>query len=229
MPAPEKNTMFFDSSIALCSLFIMTLFYDIIEVVKKYLNIKNITRIAILGALGGFLMIIDFPIFVAPSFYKLDIGDLPCLIGAFAMGPIPAIFIQIIKILIKLLIKPTSTAFIGELASFIFSCVYCVSASIIYQRNRTQKGAKIAIIIGSIVMVLVTCIGNYLFIIPAYSSLYGMPLDTIIGLGKAIFPVINDLFSFVVCCVVPFNIIKVALIDILTLILYKHISPLLKD
>ena len=196
---------------------------------KKSLSIKNITRIAILGTLGALLMLIDFPVFVAPGFYKLDLGDLPCLIGAFAMGPIPALFIQIIKILLKMLFKPTSTAFIGELAAFIFSSVYCVVASIIYKHNKTKKSAIKAIIIGSIAMVLIATICNYLFIIPAYSKLYQMPLETIIGLGSAIFPAVKDLLSFSICCVLPFNVIKATIIDVLTLLLYKHISPLLKD
>ena len=196
---------------------------------QKSLSIKNISRIAILGALGGFLMVIDFPIFVAPSFYKLDIGDLPCLIGAFAMGPIPALFIQLIKILIKLLIKPTSTAFIGEIAAFIFSSAFCVTASIVYKNNKTKSGAIKSIIIGSIAMIIVSVIANYIFIIPAYSKLYKMPLEAIIGLGQAIFPIIKDLFSFVLCCVLPFNVIKATFVDVLTLLLYKHISPLLKD
>ena len=174
-------------------------------------------------------MVIDFPIFVAPSFYKLDIGDLPCLIGAFAMGPIPALFIQLIKILIKLLIKPTSTAFIGEIAAFIFSSVFCVTASIVYKNNKTKSGAIKSIIIGSIAMIIVSVIANYIFIIPAYSKLYKMPLEAIIGLGQAIFPIIKDLFSFVLCCVLPFNVIKATIVDVLTLLLYKHISPLLKD
>lgn len=195
---------------------------------KKSLSIKNITRIAILGALGAFLMLIDFPIFVAPSFYKLDIGDLPCLIGAFAMGPIPGLFIQIIKILLKLLLKPTSTAFIGEVAAFIFSSSYCISASIIYQSNKSKKGAIKAIIIGSIIMVLVSTLANYGFILDAYSKLYGMPLEAIIGLGNKIFPIVTNKFSFVLCCVLPFNLIKAVLVDVLTMLLYKHISPLLK-
>ena len=127
---------------------------------KKYLSIKNITRIAILGALGAILMLIDFPIFVAPSFYKLDLGDLPCLIGAFAMGPIPALFIQIIKILLKLLLKPTSTAFIGEVAAFLFSSSYCISASIIYKKNKTKKGAIRALVIGSVAMVVISVAAN---------------------------------------------------------------------
>lgn len=174
-------------------------------------------------------MLLDFPIFVAPGFYKIDIGDLPCLIGAFAMGPIPALFIQIVKILIKLLLKPTSTAFVGEIAAFIFSSAYCVCASFVYQKNKSKKGAILAITIASLFMVVVASVGNYLIIIPAYCKLYNMPLDTIISLGSAIFPVIKDKLTFVVCCVVPFNLIKVAIVDVFTLVLYKHISPLLKD
>lgn len=196
---------------------------------KKTFSIKNLTRIAILGTIGGILMIIDFPIFIAPSFYKLDIGDLPCLIGAFAMGPVSGLFIQIIKILVKLLFKPTSTAFVGEIAAFIFSSTYCLVASIIYQKNRNKRGANIAIIIGSLSMILVSAIANYLFIIPFYSRLYNMPLEAIIGLGSAIFPIIDSLFMFVICCVVPFNIVKVAIIDVLTMLLYKRIAPLLRD
>ena len=184
--------------------------------------------IAILAAIGAFLMFLDFPIFIAPSFYKLDLSDLPCLMGAFSMGPVPALFIQIIKILIKLLLKPTSTAFVGEIASFSISSIYCVIASFIYKNNRNKKGAIKAIIISSIVMVVSSCVLNYVFIIPSYVKLFGMPLETIVSLGNKIIPLVKDKMSFVLFCVAPFNIVKVIIIDILTITLYKHISPILK-
>ncbi len=192
------------------------------------MSVKNICSIAILGALGAVLMLFDFPIAIAPSFYKLDLGDLPCLIGAFSLGPVPALLIQIVKILIKLLLKPTSTAFVGELAAFVFSVVYCVSAAYIYGLNRNKKQAVKALIVASIIMTLTAAAGNYLFIIPFYVRLYGISLDVIIGMGKAIFPIITDKLTFVLLCVVPFNAIKAIIIDILTMLLYKRISPLLK-
>ena len=173
-------------------------------------------------------MIFDFAIGVAPGFYKLDVSDLPCLIGSFAMGPIPGVLIQLIKILVKLLLKPTSTAFIGELAAFIMSSVYCACAGYIYKINKNKKQAIKAIIIASIVQVIIACFANYIFIIPAYSNLYGMPIEAIIAAGTKIFPIVTDKLSFVLCCVAPFNAIKVAIVDVLTLVLYKHISPLLK-
>lgn len=195
---------------------------------SNYLNIKNIARIAILGSLGAVLMLIDFPIFVAPSFYKLDLSDLPCLIGGFAMGVVPAFFIQVVKILVKLLFKPTSSAFVGEIASFIISCSYCMVASFIYQINKSKKGAIKAMVISSLAACIIACICNYFFIIPAYVKLYNMPLEAIIAMGNAIFSVINDKLSFVLFCVLPFNVIKVVIIDILSLCLYKRVSRLLK-
>lgn len=197
-------------------------------ILRKYLTVKNISSIAVLGALGAVLMLFDFPISIAPTFYKIDLGDLPCLIGAFALGPVPALFIQIIKIIIKLLLKPTSTAFVGELAAFTFSSVFCVSAALIYQRNKTRKQAIIAMICASFIMALAATIGNYLFIIPAYVNLYHIPLETIISMGQAIFPIITNKLTFVICCVFPFNLVKAGIVDILTALLYKRISPLLK-
>ena len=196
---------------------------------KKSLSIRNIALIAILGALGAVLMFLDFPIFVAPSFYKIDLGDLPCLIGAFAMGPIPAFFIQVVKIIIKLLLKPTSTAFVGEIAAFLFSTSYCVSAAIVYKNDKSKNGAIKSLIIASIIMIVIASLSNYCFVIPAYVNLYHMPLETIITMGTKIFPIVKDKLSFVLCCVVPFNLIKVLIVDVITFFLYKRVSRLIKN
>lgn len=195
---------------------------------KKYLTTRNISRISVLGALGAALMLFDFPIAVAPNFYKLDLGDLPCLIGAFMMGPIPAFFIQIIKITVKLLLKPTSTAFVGETAAFVISSVYTVAAGYFYRGNRTKKNAIRCMVIASILMVIASCLANYLFIIPAYVNMFHMPLETIVELGHRIFPVVTDKLSFVLCCVLPFNLIKALVTDVLTFFLYRHIAPLIR-
>ena len=195
---------------------------------KKVLTVKNMAVIAILGVLGAILMIFNFPITIAPSFYKMDLSDLPCLIGAFALGPIPALFIEIIKIIVKLLIKPTSTAFVGELAAFIISSSFVLSASFIYQKNKTKNNAIKAMVIATIIMSLIATIANYTFIIPFYVKMYNLPLETIIDMGKAIFPIIDDKLSFVLCCVLPFNIIKGTITSIVTFIIYKRISILLK-
>ena len=195
---------------------------------KKELTVKNIATIAIMGVLGALLMLFDFPIAIAPNFYKMDLSDLPCLIGAFALGPVPAFFMEVIKIVVKLLLKPTSTAFVGELAAFIISTTYVVIAGAIYRKNKTKKNAIMAMAISTVVMSIVATIANYLFIIPFYVKLYNIPLDVIISMGKAIFPIISDKLGFVLCCVLPFNLIKACIVDLVTFVVYKHISPILK-
>ena len=196
---------------------------------KNSLSVRNIATIAILGVLAAILMLFDFPIAIAPNFYKLDLSDLPCLIGAFALGPVPAFFIQVIKILVKMLLKPTSTAFVGELAAFVISTVYCVSAAFIYQRNKTKKGAVLAMLAGSLCMAVIGTLANYAIIIPFYVDWFHLPLEAIIGMGNAIFPVIHDKLSFVLCCVLPFNLIKALIVDLVTFVIYKRVSPLLKQ
>lgn len=196
---------------------------------KKTLSVSNIALIAILGALGAVLMVIDFPIFIAPSFYKIDLGDLPCIIGALTLGPIPALLIQIVKIIIKLLIKPTSTAFVGEMAAFIFSSTYCVLAALLYSLKKTKKNAYIAIVVSSLLSIVITCVGNYLFIIPSYVKLFNMPLEAIVAAGNAIIPMVKDKFTFVIYCVAPFNVIKFVFLDILTFFLYKRVSTIINS
>ena len=173
-------------------------------------------------------MFFDFSVPLMPSFIKMDLSELPALIGAFAMGPVPALFIQIVKIVVKLLLKPTSTAFVGEAAAFVCSSALTVTAGAVYSRNKTKKNAVKGMAVGTAVMVLVASIANYAIIIPAYVQMFHLPLEAIVAMGHEIFPAVKDKLSFVLCCVLPFNLIKAVLVNLLTFFLYKHISPLLK-
>ena len=211
---------------------------------KKFFTVKNMARVAILSALAAILMILDFPSFIAPgNMYKLDFGDLPCLLGGFAMGPFAAFLIVTLKILIKLLFKPTTTAFVGELANYLLSLIFCVVASFIYKKNKTKKNALKALVISSALMVVVSGFLNQFVLIPFFSRFYGIPVDNIISMGQKVYSdliyfftrkevtthLIHDTFTFVAYCVIPFNILKAVLVDILIFLLYKRVSPLLKD
>ena len=196
---------------------------------KKYFTTKRISSIAILSAIAGLLMLIDFPIsFIAPTFYKMDISDLPCLIGSFALGPIAGAIIETLKILIKLVLKPTSTAFVGELSNLLCGISLCVPSGLVYKKCHNKKGALEGLVVGAISYVVVGSLINYFITIPAFVNLYHIPLDTIIDMGKAIFPFITNKFMFVLVCVSLFNLFKVVIVGILTYLLYKRISPLLK-
>ena len=196
---------------------------------ERFLTTARMTRIAILGACAFILMYFEIALpFIAPTFYKLDFSEIPVLIGGFALGPLSAVVIELIKILLKLLFKPTTTAFVGELANFLVGCAFAVPAALYYQKNRTRKGALISLLIGTLCMALAGFAVNLWLVIPAYVSIMHFPLEAIIGAGAAIVPVVDSVFMLVLCCTTPFNLIKGILLSILTFLLYKRISPFLK-
>ena len=90
----------------------------------------TITICGMLGALAGILYLFDFSVaFLAPGFYKLDFSEIPVMIGAFYLGPVGGVVIELVKVLLKLVIKGTSTAFVGDLANFVVGCAFVVPAA----------------------------------------------------------------------------------------------------
>ena len=91
---------------------------------RKLMNTKNVVLMGMFGALAAVLMLFEVPLpFLAPSFYGLDFAEVPMLVGTFALGPVAGIVMQIVKILIKLILKPTSTGFVGEFANVVMLCI----------------------------------------------------------------------------------------------------------
>ena len=197
------------------------------ENVNRVSGTKYITVCAMFGALAGVLMLLEIPLFFAPSFYKIDLSELPVMIGGMYLGPVACVIIELLKILLKLVIKGTTTAFVGDFANFAVGCSLVLPAVIIYHTKKTRARALIGLIVGTIVIAIFGTLFNAVYLLPAFSKLYGMPLDAIIGMGTAINSHINSVMSFVFICVFPLNLIKGAVISVLTMILYKHISRLL--
>jgi len=196
---------------------------------EKKITTKKIAIIGIFGALSAVLLIFNFPVFFAPTFYKIDFADVPALIGGFALGPLTAISIEGIKILLNIIMEGGSqTAFIGELSNLLMSVSFVGIAVYIYKKEHTKKGALRALIIGTIALAIIGTIINYFLIIPAYTKFMNIPLDTIIEMGAKIIPIIDSKLKLVLLCTLPFNLVKGLLQSIVTFVLYKRISPLLK-
>ena len=190
---------------------------------------RKLVEIGMLGAIATVLMLFEFPIpFIAPPFYELDFSEVPVLVGAFALGPMAGATIELVKILINLLINGTATAFVGEIGNYLLGCSFIIPAAMIYKNRKTKKNALIAMIAGTIIMTVFGCILNAYVLLPTYAAAFGMPIDAIIGMGSAINANINDVMTFVIIAVAPFNIIKGIVVSVITLLIYKHISPILK-
>ncbi|MGN0251495.1 MAG: ECF transporter S component [Oliverpabstia sp.] len=197
--------------------------------VKSGTNVRTMVQIAMLSAVATVLMLVEFPLpFIAPSFYEMDFSEVPVLIGAFAMGPLAGAIIELIKILLNFVLNGTMTAGVGELANFLMGCAFVVPAGIIYKKSKTKKNAVIGMVTGVICMAVAGCILNGAVLLPAYGKAFGMPTDAFVQMGSAIFPIIDNIFTFCLFCVVPFNLIKGVVVSVMTLLLYKYISRLLK-
>lgn len=195
---------------------------------KSLLGIRSVTVIGLLSAIAIVLMLFEIPLGFAPSFYKIDLSEVPVLIGAFALGPVAGIVIEAVKIALNLLIDGTITAGVGEAANFAIGCALVVPSAIIYQRKKTRKSALMGLIVGTIVLVVIGSVLNAYVLLPTYAKAFHMDLNALVAMGTAVNPAITSLNTFVLFAVAPFNLIKGVAVSILTLLLYKKISPILK-
>ena len=192
---------------------------------RKVSSAKRITIIGICSAIAVVLHVLDFPLpFLAPEFYKLDFSEVPVLLCGFFLGPSATVACEGIKILLKLLLKSTSTAFVGDFANFVVGCSLVLPATIIYHFHKTRRSAIIGLITGTLVMTVFGSAFNAVYLLPKFAELYGMPLDVIVGLGTNIHGSINSVSSFVMLCVAPLNLVKGAVVSVLTMLLYKHVA-----
>ena len=195
---------------------------------RSTFNIRSLTMIGMLSAISVILMLFDIPLGFLPSFYQIDFSEVPVLIGSFALGPVAGVMIELIKILLNLLINGTDTAGIGEVANFFIGCSIVVPASVIYARNKTKKGAVSGLIVGSLLLIIVGSLLNAYVLLPAYAAAFHMPIEGLIGMGTAINPAIHSMNTFILLAVAPFNLIKGILVSIITILLYKKLSPVIK-
>ena len=194
---------------------------------KQFSNTHYISYTAIFSAISGVLMLMEIPLFFAPGFYKLDISEMPVLICTFYLGPVAGVTAELLKVMVKLLIKGTSTAFVGDFANFVVGCSFVLPASCIYHMKKSKRGALIGMIAGTLVMTIFGSLFNAVYLLPTFAELFGMPLEAIIKMGSDINSAINSVSTLVLFCVVPFNLLKGIIVTVLTMLLYKRISPLL--
>ena len=192
---------------------------------KKLLNIKNMTKISILSVIAFILMQIEFPIPIFPSFLKIDLSDLPALVGGFALGPIVGILIELFKNLMHLI--QTSTSGVGELANFLVGVALVAPASLIYYRNKIINKSGSGLVGCTIGMGIVGGLSNYYILLPFYANVLKFPIEAIVEMGSLVNSNIVDLNSLIFYAIIPFNILKGIVLSVITMLIYKRISSLL--
>lgn len=193
-------------------------------------NTRKMAMIGMFSAIAMILHLFDFPLPFAPGFYKLDFSELPILVGTFAFGPTAGVMMEFVKILLKLCIKGTSTAFVGDLANFVVGCSFILPASLLYAFRKTKKNAVIGCVVGTLFMTVFGTAFNAVYLLPAFSALFHMSMEDILAMGRAVNPLMKEgsIVSFVAACVAPMNLIKGSSVSLVTLLIYKPLSPILK-
>ena len=191
-------------------------------------SVSTARRVSIIGisaAIAAVLHILDFPLlFLAPEFYKLDFSELPVLLSGFYLGPSAAVACEGIKILLKLLLKGTSTAFVGDFANFAVGCSFVLPATIWYHAHKGRNNAILGLALGTLSMAVFGSAFNAVYLLPKFSQLFGLPMETILQMGAAIRSGVDDIVTFVILCVAPLNLVKGVSVSLLTLLLYKRVA-----
>lgn len=187
-------------------------------------NVRTLTMTAVLSAIAFVLAFFEFLVPLSPSFARMDLSDLPALIGAFAYGPISGVLIELAKNALQL--PTTSTSGIGELANFIMGSSFVVTAGLIYKFHKTKKTAMIACLTASVIMGIIAAIVNYFILLPLFEAF--MPLDQLIASFGKYIPFIKTKLDIVLFNAFPFNLMKGIGISIVTMLIYKQLTPVLK-
>lgn len=195
---------------------------------REMWNTKVMVKISVLAVISFILMFFEFPlVFLAPPFIKLDFSDLPALIGSFALGPMAGVIIQLLKNILNVVIEGTTTGGVGELANFVVGSAFAYTAGVFYYKNKTFKNAIIGLIVGTITMTITITLANYYIMFPFYAKLMGQPIQAFVDMGAMVSNKIVDLRTLMLFSIVPFNLLKGTILTIITVLIYKKVSPIL--
>ena len=154
--------------------------------------------------------------------------SLPGLFAGFFLGPLAGFGVVVIKLLLKIAIQGSETAFVGEFSNLVSSTLFVVLAAWIYKVDRTKKGAVIAMAASTVAVSILAIFLNAYIMFPLYSRLYGMPMEAIIGMGTAINPRINSLITMMLFSILPFNLVKHLVTSLITFLVYKRAGNVLR-
>lgn len=228
LQAAQENLTFFLTCLGIFAALalIAKLAEKLMKMPSRLNTARTVSYTAMFGAIAAILMYLEIPLFFAPSFYQLDLSEVPVLICTFYLGPVSGVVCELLKILIKVLMKGTSTAFVGDFANFFVGCALVLPASICYHFKKSRQSAIWGMVIGTAVMTVFGSFFNAVYLLPKFSQLFGLPLDAIVAMGAEVNKAITNVSTLVLFAVVPFNILKGIVVSVLTLLLYKRVEKL---
>lgn len=171
-------------------------------------NTSKMIKISLLSAIALILMYFDFPVIPAFAWLRIDLSDVPALIGAFGFGPLAGVLIELLKNILIVLTKGTQTGLVGEMANLLVGVALILPAALVYHKNKSKKTAILGMVLGAVCIEVAGIIANVYLLLP----LYKIPMSP------------EQLMQYITLGLLPFNGIKALLVSTITYIVYKKVS-----
>ncbi len=195
---------------------------------KPNVRVKTIAFVGLMGALSAVLMLLRFPIPFMPPFMSFDLSGVMEMLGGFMFGPGAAFCIILVKILLQLVIQGSFSLGTGEIQNLILSSCYVLPAVLLYYRGKTKKRAAAGMAVSTVLVSVVAVFTNLYMIIPFYANLMGQRMEDFVAMCTAVNPMMKDTLTMAVFGIVPFNLIKYGATSVVTFLVYKKLSRLIK-
>ena len=176
----------------------------------KRISARTLTVVAMLAAAAFALQLLGAVLPKVAGFLDLEISDLPAIIGTMALGPVAGVVIEFIKNLLHCTV--TTTGFVGEFANFVMNGTFMLVTGLIYKFNKTKKGAFWALLWGIVALAVMGVLANMVIMLPLYMPT--APFDVKLALALS--------------TILPFNLVRGAVLSAITLLIYKKLSPIIK-
>ena len=191
---------------------------------KTKWSTQKLIYTGMLAALAGVLMSLEFSVPLMPPFYKVDLSDVPSVMALFLMGPASAAWVEIIKILIKLITVGTNSFYVGELSNLIGVALFVVPLWLIYRKTGQNRKAAVWSLSASVVIrTAFACFVNAFITLPLYAAAMGVSLDEVVRVVAAVNPAITNLTTFIILATIPFNILKLGINYLIGYLLYERL------
>ena len=177
--------------------------------VRAKTDVKSITTLAMLTAIAYVVMILSKALPQVSGFLQLDLKDTIICVGGFVYGPLSAAVISIVVAVVEMFTY-SDTGPIGCIMNALATCAFCCTASFVYKKVHSKKGAVAGLVLGVVVLTAVMLLWNYL-ITPIY-----MEMDR--AVVAAMLPTVF----------LPFNLVKGGLNMALILLIYKPVVTALR-
>ncbi len=166
---------------------------------------RNIAIYALFVALAMALSFLEFPIIPGIAWLKYDPSGIVCLIAGFIFGPAAAAIVSVLGFLPHLFMDPW-----GTLMAVAVALALSVPAAAVYRRRHTRAGAVLALVAGALVA-LAVAIGGNLVITPFYAHMS-----------------VAQVAALILPALLPFNVVKFAIHGVVTFLVYKPVSNLVR-